>query len=240
MDATEIFLDGNDIGELHSHTFIGRKNLKVLFVNHSLISAVENHTFNGLAALEVLHLEGNSISKLQGDEFHGLTSLRELYLQDNKIHMVNNATFKELKSLEIIFIQGNHLVDFQAWSFGTWNPSLTQVQLAQNPWSCECRFIQHFRGWLLEDQEESNPVVLDVQALTCEEETLILNSDCEVATATTHVQQQRNSVQDGGDINGREDGLSKTAAGLFQVSLWAIPKMELFYFHEILFGRVAE
>ena len=220
MDATEIFLDGNDVGELHSHTFIGRKNLKVLFLNHSLISAVENHTFNGLAALEILHLEGNSISRLQGDEFHGLSSLRELYLQDNKIHIVNNATFKELKSLEIIFLQGNHLVDFQAWNLGSWNPSLNQVQLGGNPWSCECRFIQHFRSWLLEDQEESNPVVLDAHLLTCEEDTLVLKSECEPATATTHIQQQRNSVRDG--IG--EDGLSKTAAGLFQVILIFYPR----------------
>ena len=41
MDATEIFLDGNNIGELHSHTFIGRKNLKVLYLNNSLLTAVE-------------------------------------------------------------------------------------------------------------------------------------------------------------------------------------------------------
>ena len=66
MDATEIFLDGNVVGELHSHTFIGRKNLKALYLNHSLISSVQNHTFNGLAALETLHLEGNSIKELQG------------------------------------------------------------------------------------------------------------------------------------------------------------------------------
>ena len=30
MDATEIFLDGNNIGKLKSHTFIGRKNLRIL------------------------------------------------------------------------------------------------------------------------------------------------------------------------------------------------------------------
>ena len=65
MDATEIFLDGNNVGELHSHTFIGRKNLKALYLNHSLISSVQNHTFNGLAALQILHLEGNSIKELQ-------------------------------------------------------------------------------------------------------------------------------------------------------------------------------
>ena len=101
MDATEIFLDGNNIGELKSHTFIGRKNLKALYLNHSLISSVQNHTFNGLLSLEILHLEGNSIKELQGDEFHGLKALRELYLQNNLIRSVNNVTFRDLENLEV-------------------------------------------------------------------------------------------------------------------------------------------
>ena len=71
MDATEIYLDGNSLGRLKSHTFIGRKNLRVLHLNHSSILVVDNHTFNGLPAMAVLHLEGNRIAKLEGDEFQG-------------------------------------------------------------------------------------------------------------------------------------------------------------------------
>jgi Leucine-rich repeat (LRR) protein len=153
MDATEIFLDGNNIGELHSHTFIGRKNLKVLFLNNSLLSAVENHTFNGLGVLELLHLEDNSISKLQGDEFHGLTKLRELYLQNNQIKTVNNATFRTLSSLQILFIHGNQIMDFPVWEFNV-NPSLTQIRLDLNPWTCECQFTQNFRTWIGQNREK--------------------------------------------------------------------------------------
>jgi Leucine-rich repeat (LRR) protein len=71
MDATEIFLDGNNLGRLKSHTFIGRKNLRVLHLNHSNILVVDNNTFNGLPAMAVLHLEGNRLTKLEGDEFQG-------------------------------------------------------------------------------------------------------------------------------------------------------------------------
>ena len=47
MDATEIFLDGNNIGKLKSHTFIGRKNLRILYLNNSNIELVQNNTLNG-------------------------------------------------------------------------------------------------------------------------------------------------------------------------------------------------
>lgn len=37
MDATELLLDGNYLGKLKSHTFIGRKNLRTLYLNNSNI-----------------------------------------------------------------------------------------------------------------------------------------------------------------------------------------------------------
>ena len=147
MDATEIFLDGNNIGKLKSHTFIGRKNLKVIYLNNSNIESVANNTFNGVPALTILHLESNQISKLEGDEFQGLTNLRELYLQDNRISSISNITFRILANLEVLFLHGNLLVDFPAWSL-TLNPYLTQLQLASNPWACDCPFLLPFLSFL--------------------------------------------------------------------------------------------
>ena len=136
------------IGELKSHTFIGRKNLKSLYLNHSLISSVQNHTFNGLISLQVLHLEGNSIKELQGDEFHGLKALRELYLQNNLIRSVNNVTFRDLENLEILFLHGNRLLDFPVWKL-SFNSHLASMRLADNTWTCECHFVQTFHDWLI-------------------------------------------------------------------------------------------
>eukprot|EP00095_Tigriopus_kingsejongensis_P005757 snap_masked-scaffold28_size608977-processed-gene-5.4 protein:Tk05757 transcript:snap_masked-scaffold28_size608977-processed-gene-5.4-mRNA-1 annotation:"slit homolog 2 protein" len=200
MDATEIFLDGNNLEQLHSHTFIGRKNLKVLYLNNSLISIVDNHTFNGLASLEVLHLEDNAISQLQGDEFHGLLFLRELHVENNRIRAVNNATFRDLRSLEVLFLHGNHIMDFPAWTLAL-NPQLRSVQLAGNHWSCSCRFMENFRLWLIRSQE----VVHDSHQIMCvsanEAGTDVLTSsmmnitNClqdSAITATTHIQQIAN------------------------------------------------
>lgn len=176
MDSTEIYLDGNTVGELHSHTFIGRKNLKALYLNHSLISSVQNHTFNGLVALQILHLEGNSIKELQGDEFHGLKALKELYLQNNLIRSVNNVTFRDLESLKVLYLHGNRLIDFPAWQL-SFNPNLNSIRLADNTWSCECRFVEKFHQWLL--KHLSN--VLDSQGVAC-----VLDSE-KIATASALV-----------------------------------------------------
>ena len=163
MDATEIFLDGNNVGELFSHTFIGRKNLKSLYLNNSLISSVQNHTFNGLAALEILHLEGNSIKELQGDEFHGLKALKELYLQNNLIRSVNNVTFRDLQSLQILYLHGNRLVDFPVWTL-SFNTQLAQMRLADNTWSCGCEFVNSFVDWL----QKHGDLVLDSRGVACD------------------------------------------------------------------------
>ena len=147
MDATEIFLDGNDLQVLKSHTFIGRKNLRILHLNNSRIEKIENQTFNGLKSLTALHLENNNIATLQGFEFSGLSHLRELYLQNNRITSIANTTFKALKSLEVLFLQGNVIVDFPVWQLVS-NPYLVAVRLAGNLWSCDCDYAHQFRGYL--------------------------------------------------------------------------------------------
>uniref|UniRef100_T1GBB5 TIR domain-containing protein n=1 Tax=Megaselia scalaris TaxID=36166 RepID=T1GBB5_MEGSC len=55
MDSTQLYLDGNDIRELSSHTFLGRKRLRVLHLNNSNVQIVQNRTFY------VLRLDHNAI-----------------------------------------------------------------------------------------------------------------------------------------------------------------------------------
>ena len=147
MDATEVFLDGNILPILDSHTFIGRKNLQILHLNHSQIHSIHNRTFNGLKSLKILHLEGNELTSLKGYEFEALSNLKELYLEENLLTTIHNATFKFLRSLEILHLDGNRLIDFPAWQLA-FNPLLVTAKLAENLWSCECDFVQRFRAWM--------------------------------------------------------------------------------------------
>lgn len=146
MDATEVYIDGNNFGELTSHSFLGRKNLKVLYANNSNIAAIYNHTFSGLKRLSVLHLEHNHIRMLLGFELSSLENLREVYLQDNKIHFIGNRTFIGLQQLEVLRLDGNRLTKFAVWQF-SFNPYLVEIGLGNNQWSCDCKYLQDFKSW---------------------------------------------------------------------------------------------
>lgn len=162
MDASEVYLDGNNFGELSSHSFIGRKNLKVLYANNSNIAAVYNHTFSGLRRLIVLHLENNHIKELLGFELASLESLRELYLQGNMIHHIDNRTFLELKQLEVLRLDENRLYSFEVWQLSL-NPYLVEIGLAYNHWACDCGYVTKFKVWLKQNYGK----VVDATRITC-------------------------------------------------------------------------
>ncbi|XP_043267748.1 toll-like receptor Tollo [Venturia canescens] len=148
MDATEIYLDGNELGDLGSHVFIGKRRLEVLFLNNSGISALHNRTFNGAAALRVLHLEGNSLRELRGFEFDQLERLSELYLDHNAIAMVGNTTFNKMKSLEVLRLDSNRIVDFRPWEALAGAGAGARVALEGNAWNCDCTNTARLRAWL--------------------------------------------------------------------------------------------
>ncbi|XP_054721560.1 toll-like receptor Tollo [Uloborus diversus] len=147
MDVTELYLDGNDIPSLSSHTFIGRKNLRVLFMNNSNVHVINNRTFNGLKSLQTLYLQHNRISLLHGYEFERLVNLRELYLSHNRIATVGNTTFLQLRALEVLHLDHNSIIEFQVWNLNQ-NSKLVDIQLSNNPWACECQFVGDFSNWL--------------------------------------------------------------------------------------------
>ncbi|XP_049955044.1 toll-like receptor 6 [Schistocerca serialis cubense] len=155
MDATEIYLDGNDIGELPSHVFIGKKKLEVLFLNNSNIENINNKTFNGVTSLRVLHLENNRIRELHGYEFEKMSTLNELYLENNEIASVGNATFADMPHLEVLRLEGNRLEDFRPWEQLA---ESTQTRLtvggAGNVWRCDCESAARLRAWAHRDTLE--------------------------------------------------------------------------------------
>ena len=172
MDATEIFLDDNNIRELKSHNFIGRKNLNTLYLNHSKIFKVENHTFNGLSSLIELHLEDNILTKLEGEEFQGLHELRSLYLHNNFLKSIGNSTFQGLHSLTHLTLHGNKLVQFGVWHL-TANQLLMRVSLAGNRWTCECKFVDQFQAWM----KSFRGVIVDKRHLFCTPSILLSTRD---------------------------------------------------------------
>ncbi|KAL0104117.1 hypothetical protein PUN28_017075 [Cardiocondyla obscurior] len=162
MDATEVYLDGNNFGELNSHSFIGRKNLQILYANDSNIIAIRNHTFSGLKRLRILHLENNKISVLNGVELMPLENLKELYLQNNLLTYIDNGTFLPLRQLEVLRLENNRLGTFALWQLGQ-NPYLVDIGLSSNPWNCECSYLDRVREWMSRNRAKIN----DWRSVTC-------------------------------------------------------------------------
>ncbi|CAK1585563.1 unnamed protein product [Parnassius mnemosyne] len=162
MDATEVFLDGNNIKELQNHVFIGRQKMRSLYVNNSNVDNIQNRTFAGLNALEILHLGNNKLKQLKGHEFHQLINLKELFLQNNLISHIANISFISLRSLEVLRLEGNRLVDFGVWSFNN-NPNLKALSLGNNLWSCKCRYLQELTAYLAENAQK----IVDITDVWC-------------------------------------------------------------------------
>lgn len=146
MDATQLYLDGNDLRALQSHAFIGRKRLKILFLNNSNIEVIHNRTFNGLRELEILNLHENRLVELNGYEFEGLEGLREIFLQHNRLSYIGNRTFYGLRQLRVLKLDHNRIVEYSVWNLPV---SLLEVTLAANPWSCDCEFSERLREWII-------------------------------------------------------------------------------------------
>ncbi|GIY13366.1 toll-like receptor Tollo [Caerostris extrusa] len=147
MDVTELYLDGSDIPTLSSHTFIGRKNMKILYMNNSNVHTIDNRTFNGLRDLLVLNLDHNRLTALHGYEFERLVHLQELYLSHNMIATISNVTFANLKAIEILHLDHNYIVQYQIWLLNN-NARLQEIKLAYNSWTCDCYFVGEMKEFL--------------------------------------------------------------------------------------------
>lgn len=149
MDATAIYLDGNNLGDLDSHMFIGKKKLEVLFLNDSNINSLHNRTFNGIANLKVLHIEHNHIKELRGFEFDQLRNLKELFVHNNEIAYVGNQTFSNLVQLEVLDLSDNKIKNFEPWQqLRAASDSLVQVSLNGNRWRCNCQSLERLQDWI--------------------------------------------------------------------------------------------
>ncbi|XP_043213540.1 toll-like receptor 6 [Amphibalanus amphitrite] len=162
MDATAVFAAGNNIHSLESHTFIGRKRIRQLYVNNSNVEEIRNRSLNGLSALQVLRLEDNLLPELQGYEFDSLVALRELYLHNNRLRRIHPATFSRLRALEVLTLHGNLLVSFPAWRLSS--PYLVELTLASNPWSCECEVAEPLAAYVRDHRAK----IVDADDIQCE------------------------------------------------------------------------
>lgn len=172
MDATAIYLDGNNLGDLASHMFIGKKKLELLYLNNSNVMSLHNRTFNGVPSLKVLHIENNKLTELRGYEFDQLPNLSELYLDHNRISFVGEKTFGEMKSLEVLTLSDNKIENFAPWkqlAGAVESGALSQVKLHGVKWRCDCGSLVQLQEWI----KDINGGEFDVNQMICTDERIV-------------------------------------------------------------------
>lgn len=152
MDTTVLYLDGNILIELQNNAFIGRKNLRQLFVNNSGIVKIQKRTFVGLQSIEIIHMENNKLKQLQGHEFDNLPHLRELYLQNNQLEYLSNETFNSFHQLHVLRIDGNRITTMPMWQMHSPHFSnLKSLTIGRNAWSCRCTYLRELTTFVVDN-----------------------------------------------------------------------------------------
>lgn len=159
--ATEIFLDGNNLGTLQAMSFLAHGYTRILRLNDSDIHFIENNTFRGLQRLEVLYLQKNVLSVVYNQTFKDLEKLEYLYLQDNEISFIEEGSFTHMKNLKVLNLERNSLVTLSFSDFMGVS-SLVAVQLKDNLWTCGTNFTCPFFQFLA-----NSSAVKDVKKLLC-------------------------------------------------------------------------
>ncbi|KPM12045.1 toll-like protein [Sarcoptes scabiei] len=173
MDVTALYLDGNNLQSLNAHTFIGRKNLRILHLNHSMVEEIANRSFNGLVYLEELHLDHNRLTSLYGYEFESLQYLTTLNLNHNQLSFIGEKIFQSLRSLQRLRLDHNHLATFGQWfsldlssNFPhPYSNNRMLLSLSNNPWSCKCTSMASFYENLWQLQQYVT--LIDDQEIKC-------------------------------------------------------------------------
>ncbi|ODN03218.1 Protein toll [Orchesella cincta] len=163
MDVTDLHLDGNVLGNLDSHAFIGRKHLRSLYLNDSQIEYIQNRTFTGLKALTALYLQNNLIERIEGYEFAELDHLELLRLDQNRISYISQNAFAGLP-LRVLYLHSNNLIkiwDVSA-TIGPLGHTLVDITL-RNEWSCDCQFFTQFKNWI----SENRAIISDAEQIQC-------------------------------------------------------------------------
>ena len=184
MDATSVFLDGNNFVDLSGQLFLGRSRMKSLYLNRSSVVNISNNTFVGLHDLQKLDLSNNYLQVLKGEEFAHLVNLKELFLQGNQLVQISQETFRPLTSLSTLRLDRNLLTTFPIWELAS-NTFIAGIYVAENAWTCDCDFLNKFRMFIDGNLDK----VVDAVAVKC---------NINRFTEETYFQNNKSCVETGG------------------------------------------
>ena len=175
--ATEILLDGNNLGTLQAMSFLGHGLTTVLRLNNSDIHFIENNTFRGMKSLKELFLNDNFLSVVYVAIFKDLENVEVLHLQDNEIRYVEDGAFAAMKNLRVLNLERNVLVSLSFSDFPA--ASLDSLSLRGNPWTCSPNFTCSLFQFLA-----NSSAVKDLKRLLCYDLDVAVPLDARIGNGT--------------------------------------------------------
>ena len=144
VSCTILDLSVNMFPSLRPDNFDSLPQLVELYLNSSKITEIKKGTFEKLFNLRKLDLSNNGISILNSGIFIGLSRLLSLDLSLNSLHVVAEGAFKYFDRLNNLDLAGNELEDISSSDIESMY-TIKSLQLSNNPWSCECEFLETFK-----------------------------------------------------------------------------------------------
>ncbi|KAM3821458.1 uncharacterized protein M6D78_017530 [Vipera latastei] len=114
------------------------ENLEKLDLSHNLVTSIERGTFRGLSRLRHLYLQSNRLAVIYNGFFFMLQNLEVLLLNSNNINLIEVEAFTSLHNMNFLALTGNRLIHLKFKTFLNIQTVSTHIQLAGNPWACDC------------------------------------------------------------------------------------------------------
>lgn len=140
----ELRLERNALELLEPPCLESLESLEKLDLSHNRISVLRSGTFRGLSRLRHLYLQGNRLTGVQDGAFTALPGLEVLLLSNNNITHIEANALAALRSLALLGLEGNRLEQLKFRTFLNLHTAGTHLQLAGNPWHCDCELHRVF------------------------------------------------------------------------------------------------
>ena len=149
-----LMLEYNSIPYIPYGYFVNMDSLLAIELDQNDISRIDDFAFSALTSLIKIDLIGNDLEIVTEKMFGMLYSLQDLRLYFNRIYFIEQGSFSDLNSLQTVWLKYNELHALDEMVFDPVNPppGLTDFQINNNPWRCDCKLkwiLQADGDWLM-------------------------------------------------------------------------------------------
>ncbi|XP_068509420.1 reticulon-4 receptor isoform X1 [Syngnathus scovelli] len=134
----ELRLERNNLHHLSPISFEYLDNVEKLDLSHNHLVSLGPGVFRGLTRLRQLYMHNNRLSVVLQGSLDMLPGLEVLQLSHNNISRIDTKALSPLYNLAVLALEGNNLHHLKFKTFLNLHTTATHIQLAGNPWSCDC------------------------------------------------------------------------------------------------------